>query len=134
PSPISCSALTVRAEDSRAAIHGVRPDQARATPRARESFPSVHLQERGEGAALSARVAIVAEARSACPDRLLEERRDDIVQPLNLFAVQSAPLARGIYPGAPERLVRVDVPDPYDPALIHQQLLHRLRRPVEDAP
>ena len=78
-------------------------------------------------------VAIVAEGGAPRSDRLGEDPYDTSAKRGGLVGADGARAARRVDAGAPAGLVRVDVPDPDDDALVHEHLLHRLLRPPKNS-
>src|SRR5436189_69543 len=119
-----------------------RPASERDVPRVGRALPRREPQERGladpvrpdepdpiglgEPERDLAEDQPFAEAlRDGLADPFAERPADRFVQPSDLVRAQRAGLAKGVDARAPERLDRVDVPDPGDRALVEEQRLGR---------
>src|SRR5438552_6006651 len=107
-----------------------------ATAQARSTRPPVSRQALGVLPRFAVGPNVVAEARSPVGDPLAKDLPDGPMQPPHLSRAQRVSRAQGAQPREPERLVRVDVPDPGDERLVDQEGLEPSRstgKPVRQA-
>ena len=121
--PAARSALAVAA-DVGAAAGGDELRDGPAAARARLSLAQVDQELVLHRAALAVRVAVVVDRRALVREPRLERLDDARVQALEVGAAQPAGRLQRMDAGAEQRLVRVDVPDAGDPALVEQERLH----------
>ncbi len=84
-------------------------------------------------AALAVRIPVVVDGRALVREPGLERRDDARVQAFEVGAAQTADRLQRMDACAKQRLVRVDVPDTRDPALVEQERLHRRAAPARGA-
>src|SRR5690606_28417540 len=125
----SASPLTPRTEERRPVAQDDPLDRRPADP-ARLAFAAVDLEERLEAAGLARRVAVIPERRAPDPDRGLEDVADRVPEPRRLVGAERVRGAVRPDPGAEERLVRVDVADPHDVALVQEPVPDRRPGPL----
>src|SRR6185437_4361748 len=124
---IAASSLTAGTQHGRTAIDDVGAHETRAAAMTRLARSPIHVEPCRERPALTRRVAIVAKAGPARGDRFAQHAHDARVQSSDFVGANGSAGARWVDPRAPQRFVRVDVAEAGNPALVHNQLLHRLR-------
>src|SRR5579885_2301668 len=97
----------------------------RAAHEASLPFAAVDLQTGGESSRLAARVAIVAESRTAAADRLGQDTLGMDHDALGLCARNPAGGAARTHPRPEQNLAGVDVADARHHVLIHQEIFDR---------
>src|SRR3990172_6516909 len=116
--------LTMRAVPGTPAADSCFRDRA-ATAGARLARAPVDPELLLHRASRAVRRRVVAEGRPLAVDAGTERRPDRAVEPGDLVGSQSRSRAQRAEPGAPERLVRVDVPEPCDDALVEEHGFER---------
>jgi hypothetical protein len=101
-------------------------DHLCATAVAWETRSPVRIKLLDEGATLSACIAVVAETGSTRFDRFSENADNGIAEERSLFERYRSARSRWIDARSPECLVRVNVADACDFALLHQYFFHWL--------
>src|SRR6185369_2545796 len=123
----------MRAEDRCPAIDSVSSNEAGTAAWTRRTLSTIGLKLFRESTALTSCVAIVAEACATRLDRFGENRDNSVVNCVDLAFRQRLSCARGVDSRAPQRLVGVDVSNPRDFSLIHQNLFYCLCRAPNNA-
>src|SRR5687767_7687898 len=125
--PRSRRALAAGAVERAAAADDRAPDLGSAA-RAGLAVPPVRLEFALHAAALSLRVDVVGERRSAEADALAEDPPQRLVQARDLVGLERPGGPQRVDPGTPEGLDRVDVPDAGDAAAVQKERLDRAAR------
>jgi len=125
--------LTAVTKDRDAGINGMGTGETGAAPPAWLTLPAVDQQLKLEIAGLSGPRSIVTEGRAVGTDRGSEDPADCRMKSSLVVRPQTAGRLRWIYACGEEHFIGIDIPDPGEMALIHDDFLDRLPTSAQNA-